>query len=85
MDPAALVGIVFALGAITTFRPTDLPIATGSILVAVTMMVVIVPSAAVWAGAGGALSRFIAGERRRRVVSLVLAASLAGTVALVWI
>jgi threonine/homoserine/homoserine lactone efflux protein len=80
---------VFALGAITTFRPTDLPIATGSILVAVTMMLVILPSAALWAAGGGALGRFIAGEGRRRVVSrvvsLVLAASLAATVALVWI
>jgi threonine/homoserine/homoserine lactone efflux protein len=76
---------VFALGAITTFRPTDLPIATGSILVAVTMMIVILPSAALWAAGGGALSGFIAGDRRRRVVSVVLAASLASTVAFVWI
>lgn len=76
---------IFALGAITTFRPTDQPIVVGSILVAITMMLVVVPSAALWAAAGGALSRFISGERSSRVVSLGLAALLAATVAYVWI
>ena len=76
---------IFALGAITTFRPTDLPIVVGSILVAITMMLVVVPSAALWAAAGGALSRFISGERSSRVVSLGLAVLLAATVAYVWI
>lgn len=76
---------IFALGAITTFRPADQPIVVGSILVAITMMLVVVPSAALWAAAGGALSRFISGERSSRVVSLGLAALLAATVAYVWI
>lgn len=76
---------IFALGAITTFRPTDQPIVVGSILVAITMMLVVVPSAALWAAAGGALSRFISGERSSRVVSLGLAVLLAATVAYVWI
>jgi threonine/homoserine/homoserine lactone efflux protein len=76
---------IFALGAVTTFRPPDSPVLVGGVLVAATMMVVIVPSAALWAGAGGALSRFIAGERAGRLVSLALAALLAGTVVLVWI
>jgi threonine/homoserine/homoserine lactone efflux protein len=76
---------IFALGAITTFRPTDLPIMVGSILVALTMMIVVIPTAALWAGGGGVLSRFIAGERANRIVSLGLAALLAATVAYVWI
>ncbi len=46
-------------------------------------MVVIVPTAAVRAGAGDALSRFVSGQRARRVVSLILAGMLIGTVALV--
>ncbi len=54
-------------------------------LVATVMMVVIVPTAAVWAGGGGFLSRFIADERTHRVVNIALAAMLAATVVLVWI
>jgi len=76
---------IFALGAITTFRPTDLPVMAGSVLVAVTMMGVVIPTAALWAGAGGVLSGLIAGDRANRIVSLALAALLAATVAYVWI
>jgi threonine/homoserine/homoserine lactone efflux protein len=76
---------VFALGAVTTFRPTDLPIATGSLMVAVVMMVVILPSATVWAGAGGAMSRLLSSERTHGIVSIGLAVMLAVTVVLVWI
>jgi threonine/homoserine/homoserine lactone efflux protein len=76
---------IFALGAITTFRPPELPILAGSVAVAVTMMVVIVPTAALWAAAGGFISRFIAGERAGRVVGLVLASLLAATVIYVWV
>ena len=76
---------VFAIGAITTFRPTGLPIATGSVLVAAVMVLVIVPTGALWAIGGGALSRLLAGERARRIVSVVLAALVALTVAWVWL
>jgi threonine/homoserine/homoserine lactone efflux protein len=75
---------IFALGAITTFRPPDIPVALGSVLVAVTMMVIIVPCAALWAVAGDALGRLLADARARRAVSLVLAVSVAATVVLVW-
>jgi threonine/homoserine/homoserine lactone efflux protein len=75
---------VFALGAITTFRPPGLPLAAGSLVVAVAMMAVIVPTALLWASAGGALSRLLTGARTRRVVSLVLALTVAATVAWVW-
>jgi threonine/homoserine/homoserine lactone efflux protein len=76
---------IFALGAITTFRPTDLSIVAGSALVAITMMVVVAPTAALWAGGGGILSRFVSGERAHRFVSLGLATLMAATVAFVWI
>ena len=76
---------IFALGAMTTFRPTELPVVPGSIAVAITMTLVVIPSAAIWAAGGGVLSRFIAGARAGRIVSLVLAAMLAATVAYVWI
>jgi threonine/homoserine/homoserine lactone efflux protein len=76
---------IFALGAITTFRPPELSALAGSIVVAGTMMVVVVPSAALWAAGGDALSRFIAGGRAHRVVSVALAVVLAATVVVVWI
>jgi threonine/homoserine/homoserine lactone efflux protein len=76
---------IFALGAITTFRPGEWPIVTGSIVVAVTMMIVIVPSAAIWAAGGGLLSRFLTGGRAHRIVTVAMAALLAVTVVYVWI
>ena len=75
---------IFALGAITTFRPTELPIVVGTAVVAITMMIVVIPSSALWAAGGGALSRFIAGDRAGRIVSLTLAALLAAT-AVAWL
>jgi threonine/homoserine/homoserine lactone efflux protein len=76
---------IFALGAITTFRPPDLSLEAGTVLVALTMMLVIVPAAAAWSVGGGTLSRFLGGERTRGRVSLVLAIAVAVTVVLVWI
>jgi threonine/homoserine/homoserine lactone efflux protein len=76
---------IFALGAVTTFRPPDLPLVVGSILVAATMMTVVVPSAALWAGAGGALGRLVEGERAQRIVSIGLAILLVASVATVWV
>jgi hypothetical protein len=49
------------------------------------MMLVVVPTAAVWAGGGRALAPLLADERAHRTVSLVLAGLLAATVVLVWI
>lgn len=76
---------IFALGAVTTFRPAELPALAGGTFVALTMMLVVVPTAAVWAGAGDALSRFISSPRARRVVSVFLTVMLIGTVVLVWV
>ena len=76
---------VFALGAITTFRPAELPAFGGSIAVAATMMIVVIPTAALWAAAGGAINRLLANDRHQRLVSLALAGLVAATVASVWI
>ena len=48
-------------------------------------MIVVVPTAAVWAGGGRLLSPLMADPRAHRIVSVVLAALLAATVAFVWI
>ena len=63
----------------------NLPVAVGSVAVAVTMMLVIIPSASIWAAGGGLLSRFLTGGRAHRIVSLGLAALLALTVVYVWL
>lgn len=76
---------VFAIGAVTTFRPGELPFVAGSVLVAGVMALVIIPTAALWAGAGGMLGRFLATQRSRRIVGFVLAAMLIGTIASVWV
>jgi threonine/homoserine/homoserine lactone efflux protein len=76
---------IFALGAITTFRPTELPVMSGAALVAVTMMIVILPSASLWVVGGDMLSRLIEGDRARRTVSLILAAIVVATVGSVWL
>lgn len=76
---------VFAIGAVTTFRPGELPFVAGSVLVAGVMALVIIPTAALWAGAGGMLGRFLANQGSRRIVGFVLAAMLIGTIASVWV
>jgi threonine/homoserine/homoserine lactone efflux protein len=76
---------IFALGAVTAFRPTELPVVAGSLLVAGTMAVVILPTASLWAVAGNALGGLLAAGRTGRAVSLGLAALLAATVVFVWI
>ena len=76
---------VFVLGAVTAFRPAGISVLGGSLLVAATMSAVVIPTAALWAGAGGVLSRWMTGDRSRRAVSLALALLLTATVAYVWI
>jgi predicted MFS family arabinose efflux permease len=48
-------------------------------------MAVIVPTAALWSGAGGIIGRLLTDERRRRAMSLILAALVVATVASVWV
>ena len=76
---------IFALGAVTTFRPPELGEVVGSIAIAVVMMAVIVPAAGLWAAFGDALGSLLHRERTRRVVNLVLAALVVATIVLVWL
>ena len=77
-------GWILALGAVTTFRPAGVPPLTGSLLVAALMALVIIPTQALWAGAGGTLGRLMTDDRTRRLISLALAVLLAATVIDVW-
>jgi threonine/homoserine/homoserine lactone efflux protein len=77
-------GWIFALGAIAAFRPADLPVVPGSLLVAATMTAIVIPTAALWAAVGGWLGRLLERERSRRVVSLVLAVVIAVSVVAIW-
>lgn len=76
---------IFALGAVTTFRPADLPPIPGSLAVAAVMVLVILPSAGLWVVFGNALGRLLTSDRTRRLVSLVLAALVVATIVLVWL
>jgi threonine/homoserine/homoserine lactone efflux protein len=76
---------VFALGAMSAFRPTGVPVALGTVVVAATMMAVVVPTSSLWAIGGGAFGRVLTDGRRSRIVSLILAALVAATVLSVWI
>ena len=76
---------IFALGAMTTFPPENLPPFAGTVLVATTMVFVILPSAAIWAGGGELLDRLVSSERVHRTTSLVLAVILVATVVSVWV
>lgn len=76
---------IFAVGAMSTFRPGGLPLPLGTIVVAVTMMAVVVPTAAVWAAGGRMFSRLLRDERSTRIAFLVLAVLVATTVISVWL
>jgi threonine/homoserine/homoserine lactone efflux protein len=76
---------IFALGAVSTFRPPDAPLVLGSLLVAAIMAAISIPSSAIWAIGGDAVDRLIANDRTRGAVSLLMAGLIAGTVVLVWI
>jgi len=76
---------IFALGAVTTFRPATLPALSGTVLVTITMILVIIPTAALWAAGGGAISALIRDDRIRRAINLTLALILAATVVSVWL
>jgi threonine/homoserine/homoserine lactone efflux protein len=76
---------IFAVGAVSTFRPPSVPIVLGSALVALTMMAITIPSSAIWVVGGDALNRLIERPAARRAVSLGLALLVVATVVLVWV
>jgi threonine/homoserine/homoserine lactone efflux protein len=76
---------LFALAAVSTFRPTDLPVAIGSAIVIVTMVVVVLPTASLWAAGGTLLHRLTASQRAQRLLNGALALLLALSIAFIWI
>ena len=76
---------IFVVAAVTAYRPAEFSVVVGSALVVLTMMIVVVPSSAIWAAGGSVLNRFVASDRAHRLVSIGLAAILALTVAYIWI
>ena len=76
---------IFAVGAISTFRPPELPVAIGSGLVVVSMMAVTIPTAVMWVVGGDVLNRMVERPTARRAISGVLAGLVVATVAFVWI
>ena len=78
-------GWLFALAALSTFRPDDLPIAIGSAAVILTMIVVVLPTAALWAAGGTALHRLTASQRAQRALNVALGLLLAMSIAFIWI
>jgi threonine/homoserine/homoserine lactone efflux protein len=49
------------------------------------MTAIVIPTAALWAAAGGWVGRLLDGERSRRVVNSGLAALLAVSVVSIWV
>ena len=76
---------IFAVGAMTTFRPAELPVLGGSLLVAAAMAIVIVPTASLWAAAGGGINGLIAGDGRQRLFAAALAILVVASVVTVWL
>jgi threonine/homoserine/homoserine lactone efflux protein len=76
---------VFAIAVVGTFLPEDLPRPAGIALLTGVVIVVVVVSFTIWAAGGAALDRFVNDERRRRLVSLVLAALIVASVLFLWI
>jgi threonine/homoserine/homoserine lactone efflux protein len=76
---------VFAITVVGTFLPEDLSRPTGIALLTGVVLVVVTVSFTIWAAGGAGLARFVDDERRRRIVSLVLAALIVASVVALWI
>jgi threonine/homoserine/homoserine lactone efflux protein len=75
----------FVLSAVAAFRPAGMDLLLGALLMALVVMVIIVPSAGLWAVGGDALSRVIRTPGARHAVNLILAVVLIAMVVLIWI
>ena len=76
---------IFAIAAVATFLPPDLPRLVGTALLVGTLMVVVVGSSSAWAAGGAGLGRIVDDERTHRAVSVVLAALLVASAVLIWV
>ena len=75
----------FVLSAVAAFRPPGMDAVSAALVMAAVVMVIVIPSAGLWALGGNALSRFVSGPRAHRAISLTLALVLAGMVVLIWV
>lgn len=78
-------GWIFALGAVSTFLPRDLPRLAGVVLLTSTLMGVVLVSASIWAAGGAALNRLVDDRRTYRGVSIALALLLAASIWFIWV
>lgn len=78
-------GWFFVLTAVAAFRPVGVDLIAGALLMTAVVMVIVIPSASLWAVGGDALSRFIRSPRARLVVNIVLAVVLVAMVVLIWV
>lgn len=76
---------LFVLAAVGTFLSRDLPWVIGVGELAGAILVVVLVSSGIWAIGGAALGRLAQDARKRRMVSVVLAALLVASVALIWL
>jgi threonine/homoserine/homoserine lactone efflux protein len=76
---------IFVLAAVSAFRPAGLPVVVGSALVVATMVIVVLPTAAVWAAGGSVINRLVSSERAHRIISVTLAVLLAASVIQLWL
>jgi threonine/homoserine/homoserine lactone efflux protein len=76
---------IFAIAAIGTFRPADLPWFADVASVNGILLAVVAISSSLWAAGGAALGRLVDDEGTRRAVGVVLAALLVASVALIWV
>jgi threonine/homoserine/homoserine lactone efflux protein len=76
---------VFAIALVGTFLPAEIHRLAGIALLTVTVLAVVAVSFTIWAAGGAALARFVADERRRRMVNLLLAGLIVASVVLLWI
>lgn len=76
---------LFALTAVGTFLPRGPGPVAAALTAAATSVVVILGTAAVWAGGGAAMHRIVDDARALRAVNLALALVLVASVVLIWV
>lgn len=75
----------FAIALVGTFLSEEPHRLAGIALLTAIVIAVVTVSFTIWAAGGAALARFVADERRRRGVNLVLATLIVASVVLLWI
>jgi threonine/homoserine/homoserine lactone efflux protein len=76
---------VFAIALVGTFLSDSGNDVAGIALLTIVVIGVVAVSFTIWAAGGAALSRLVLDDRRRRVLNLVLAATIVGSIVLLWV